>query len=252
MSSLFKDPCFESMDPISKMVEPFTSPIFEVAQNSPKTYTIPFDALRRRLVDDFRKDRDTRNIRSGSYHEIDARQLLIDFTDVRNTLNDQLDTAHFFYYTSMWNIETSHEKMESVLDDEGQSGYGDVVLSLNEDIFKQDVVKKWFTERVRISIEQTVTDKNQIKTLLEHLSFTKRDIGKNLSSKRDLSLYVCELIASDKWRIRSSAVLADLGDAFSSVLNTDQGWGLKLTDLIHFKILTHSANPLYSFPRTKE
>lgn len=252
MSSLFKDPCFYSMDPISKMVEPFTSPIFEVAQNSPKTYTIPFDALRSRLVGDYRKDRDAGDLRGSSYHEIDARQLLIDFTDVKNTINDQLDTAHFFYYTSMWSIETSHEKMEFALDDDCQSGYGDLVLSLNEDIFKQDMVKKHFTERVRLAIEQTFATKSQIKTLLEHLSLTKRDIDKNLSSKRDLSLHVCELITSDKWRIRSSTVLADLGDAFSSVLNAEQGWGLKLTDLIHFKILTHSANPLYSFPRTKE
>lgn len=246
MSSLFKDPCFESMDPISKMVEPFTSPIFEVAQRHPMVYRIPFEKLRKALVND-----DVSSLSRSSY-QLDSRRLLIDLTDVKATVGGQLDPLHFTYYLSMWNIETSHDEMTFLAEDCAQDDYGDIVLSLDQDVFKQDAVKKWFTEAVKISINYTSTDKSQVKTLLEHLSFTKRDVGRNLSSTKDLSQHVYELIKSDTWRIRSSSVLADLSDAFSSVLRADQGWGVKLTDLIHFKILTHSGNPLYSFPRTKE
>lgn len=235
------------MDPISKMVEPFTSPIFEVAQRHPMVYRIPFEKLRKALVDDVLG----KDLSRSSFH-LDSRRLLIDLTDVKATVGGQLDPFHFTYYLSMWNIETSHDEMTFLVEDDGQDGYGDIVLSLDHDVFKQDAVKKWFTEGVKISIEHATTDKDQVKTLLEHLSFTKRDVGRNLSSTKDLSQHVYELIKSDTWRIRSSSVLADLSCAFSSVLRADQGWGVKLTDLIHFKILTHSGNPLYSFPRTKE
>lgn len=254
--AILKDSYYESMDPISQMVEPLISPILDVAEILPHKYSIPFSAVMNSVLEDFKLlSSDQSKIDLLSAHNnvyFTACDLLIRHTNAEAQLL-KLDSEHRYYYRSLWDVTMPVNSVSFDLTDLESTNCGDVILHLDEKGLKQEALKARFLTIFRDSINRTHSSKEQVKMLVNSLSLNPALIkGKTGNAVYNIAIELSELIATDKWRIRSTAAIMDTARAIVRVLDGRQGWGEDLANLVHLKIMTHSNNPIYTFTKVKE
>jgi hypothetical protein len=254
--AILKDSYYESMDPISQMVEPWVSPILDVAESLPRKYSIPFSAVMNSVLKDFKLlNSDQSKIDLLFAHNnlyLSASELLIRHTDAEAQLL-KLDTAHRFYYKDLWDVTMPVNSVSFNLTELNDTSCEDVILHLDEKGLKPDVLKSRFIIIFRDKINKAYGNKEQVKLLVNSLSLNPTLAkGKTNNAVYHVACELSELITADKWRIRSTAVMMDAADAVVRVLEAKQGWGEDLANLVHLKIMTHNNSPIYTFTKVKE
>lgn len=254
--AILKDSYYESMDPISQMVEPLVSPVLDVAEVLPHKYSIPFSAVMNSVLEDFKLlSSDQSKIDLLFAHNnayLSASQLLIKHTDAESELL-KLDTAHRVYYKDLWDVTMPVNSVSFNLTELNGVICEDVILHLDEKGLKQDALRSRFISLFREKISKSHSNKEQMKLLVNSLSLNPAIAkGKTYNAVYNIACELSELMTADKWRIRSTAVMMDAADAVVRVLEARQGWGEDLANLVHLKIMTHNNSPIYTFTKVKE
>lgn len=254
--AILKDSYYESMDPISQMVEPLISPILDVAEILPHEYSIPFSQIRDRVLESFNllnhKDSSIslQNVYNSAYFS--AAELLIEHTDAEKHLL-KLDNVHRGYYKGLWDVTMPMDNISFELAQADSVDFGEVILDLDSSGLKPEVLKSKFLLIFREKINKAYASKEQVKLLVDSLSLSPSLVkGKTHNAVYRIACELSELIAADKWRIRSTSVMVDTADAVVRILESKQGWGEDLANLVHLKIMTHSNSPIYTFTKVKE
>lgn len=247
MSSLFKDPCFEFMDPISQMVEPFISPVLDIAPSINGHINVPMSELQNFLYKTlYNKSAPITNLTdSFRIAPIDVARLVVNVDDMLSSL----DSAHRDYVES--NLEVilpSNNISFSGPDD--VSGFGAVKVQMTDESLKPELIKRYFLSKLSRRIDSSSDDRAQLSTIVDSLSLSKKIVsGRTSRAKLNLIDAITRAIEEDTWRVRSSVVIWEIATSIDRVLCSRRGWGEDLANLVHFKIMTHSNKPIYSFAR---
>lgn len=254
--AILKDCYYESMDPISQMVEPLISPLLDIAEIIPHKYAIPFSQIRDRVLESFNllnhknSSISLQNIYNSAY--LSAAELLIEHTDAEKHLL-KLDTDHSRYYKDLWDVTMPMDNISFELAQADSVDFGEVILHLDSSGLKPEVLKSKFLLIFREKINKAYASKEQVKLLVDSLSLSPSLVkGKTHNAVYRIACELSELIDADKWRIRSTSVMVDTADAVVRILESKQGWGEDLANLVHLKIMTHSNSPIYTFTKVKE
>jgi hypothetical protein len=252
MSLLLRDEKYESMDPISQMVEPFVSPALGVIISMGDECYIDAAKIADFISNDWRNTKpSTISLSSGVSSSLHIKDL-ISFVPFLSESLSKLDDTHQKFILS--NIKFSLSS-ESIRFARGET------TDINEKIRlfvppkaqDQSYIKSFFIQELRDSICGCSANKEAIKTIIEGLSLDPVIArGRAGNSLYTLSAEIATLIASDKWRIRSSTVLCEMSRSLTKVLDSAPGWGAELASLVHLKIMTHANTPIYSFTRIEE
>jgi len=251
MSLLLRDEKYESMDPISQMVEPFVSPALDVIAKIGDDCFVDLDEIKKFILNSWLYAHPSRvNLSSGSTNTITIKEIISFIPHVHESLN-RLDDAHQKYLFS--NAKISISGQVNFVYAETTSSEGRIRIFIPPKAQEVSSIKSFFVQELRDSMNRSAADKDSIKTLVDALSLDPVIArGRAGSALYALSSEVARLLESDQWRVRSSIVIGEMARSFVKVLNASPGWGAELASLVHFKIMTHNNAPIYSFTRIKE
>ena len=249
MALLLRDSHYESMDPISQMVEPFVSPALDVMAKMSDGFYIDIKDVQDMVGAFFKKESalslhgDTHTLYTGD---------LVQLSPELRALMLEIDSTHQRYVQN--NLRISLET-ESVKFTYGQPCAlpGKVRISVDPKATEPSAVRDFFIAELKTVVNPSQVFKEGIKAIVDGLSLDNEILrGRTSQSTSKLLLELSRLIREDVWRIRSSVVIDQMGVCVAHVLNQSPGWGADLASLIHLKIMTHSKTPIYSFARIKE
>lgn len=251
MSLLLRDEKYESMDPISQMVEPFVSPVLDVIAKIGEDCFLDIDEIKKFILNNCPYAKPSRvSLSSGSANSITAKEILAFIPHINESLIC-LDDKHQKYILS--NIMLSISGQVNFLYGETTKSEGRIHVFMLPKAQDASSIKSFFVQELRDSMNRSSADKHSIKTLVDALSLDPIIArGRASSALYTLSAQIATLIESDQWRVRSSIVIAEIARSLVKVLNASPGWGAELASLVHFKIMTHNNAPIYTFTRIRE
>lgn len=239
MTSILTDEVYESMDPISQMLEPFESKLFDLIRSLPETLIIKDDVIVKVFLE-----------------QCISQQT---YLCVYDFLNEQTGTA-------IYNHPLSEGLFKSILIPkvEGKFEFCDIekkpIGDLPKIYFIKDKVKSTENNVIRSIIQVVKNDSNRpykdvftsedlirLKELAALLDIPPSET-KHRSRRRWFKLIFDKLennISTSAWRIRSESAIYKIFKIVETIYYGDKGWEAEKMSLIHLRLMVRSNKSIY-------
>jgi hypothetical protein len=239
MTSILVDEVYESMDPISQMLEPFQSDIFDIIRSLPDLVEITEELALAKLIEQCKERQ--------SY--VSVYDFLIDHLNIDLTANMHNWVMYILKETFTPSVEDSF-----TFDPDNDRHVGSVPkISFTKDTKKlsDDNIVKLILERIttkaKVNISADSSDIMRIRELAQLLEIDASQIKSKSFTRLQESIFnkVYSNIMERKWRIRSQKAIEDLFAHINCILEGEKGWEESRIALIHLKMMVRFNKPIY-------
>ena len=230
VSTLFQDKTYDSLDFLSKAIEPFEHPFDDILNSLPKEI---------RLVD---KDFRDLIVGQGPYVGSSVYRRDVFKRAVKNELvAEYADYIQSFYDTVLL--------PDSWIDIEHATSNGGILLTRNSKVITEEEVKQIALEKMQDDLGsitycnfKNLETKSRLYEIIESLDVdttgSKNAVRKYYALKRHILTHIF-----DKWKLRSLDGVLKLGGWISDYIV--KGNYSSYVNITHFKVMTHAGHAIY-------
>lgn len=250
MSVVFEDPYYESLDPVSKLVEPLESMAFEAERwiNSANKEFVIGDVIADILQ--------SRNISAnsmvhGAYKNDCTRAVIRSawptlFDDLMTCINGIKAVDAYCAWFGLRVVFPAYQSDRYFWTSSFGSKMRDTARIVCEiSSLSEKEIKSMYVDNLVENINAVETKKDRVLTLANTLMINVDEAKPKWKKQNLLTRQIRDLIMTDKWRIRSTTAIANLSDCIKSFLvDGDQD---SLARLIEFKYRILQNKSIYTF-----
>jgi hypothetical protein len=247
MVALFADETYDSLDPISQMVEPFQCPVLDELSKLDQSFVLTRDQVRPFMI---------KMCKSGSFY-LGLDKLIAHVMYGRNEIFEEDSTTICSAYRSMFNRSLKVDLSDGCFSYNTNKGAvvkeSDILISKLDTSESKiiDYVLEKACDNIYTPSELDTEDIQRLSDLADLLDVPCERRRKGQKYWRDLICGALETkIRSNQWRIRSSEAMFDVASLVSQVASgSGSNYHLAKINLIHIKAIARSNKPIYKISR---